>query len=80
MDFAIESGMLKPPAPKLGRAVAAAHKSLAEIVRTPGAAFAKTTNHYGLLRTIEDGWGLPYLGRSATARPIAGIWKLPVRG
>jgi hypothetical protein len=33
------------------------------------------TNHYGLLRTIEAGLGLPLLGRSAGARPIVGIWR-----
>jgi hypothetical protein len=31
--------------------------------------------HYGVLRTIEDGLGLPRLGSSAAARPIAGIWR-----
>jgi phosphatidylinositol-3-phosphatase len=41
----------------------------------PGARFAKATNHYGLLRTIEDAWGLPRLGLSRTATPIGGIWK-----
>jgi phosphatidylinositol-3-phosphatase len=40
-----------------------------------GARFAKATNHYGLLRTIEDAWGLPRLGSSRTATPIGGIWK-----
>ena len=34
-------------------------------------------DHYSLLRTIEDSWGLPHLGRSARARPITGIWKTP---
>jgi hypothetical protein len=33
------------------------------------------TNHYGMLRTIEAGLGLPLLGRSAGARPIVGIWR-----
>jgi phospholipase C len=33
------------------------------------------TSHYGLLRTIEDAWGLPRLGRSAAAKPITGIWR-----
>jgi phosphatidylinositol-3-phosphatase len=33
------------------------------------------TGHYGLLRTIEQAWGLPLLGRSAGARPITGIWR-----
>jgi acid phosphatase len=32
-------------------------------------------DHYSLLRTIEDSWGLPRLGRSRTAIPITGIWK-----
>jgi phosphatidylinositol-3-phosphatase len=40
-----------------------------------GAVFAGATNHYGLLRTIEDAWGLPRLGLSARARPIGGIWR-----
>lgn len=40
-----------------------------------GARSAVVLDHYSLLRTIEDGWGLPYLGRSARARPITGIWK-----
>ena len=33
------------------------------------------TGHYGVLRTIEDAWGLARLGQSAKARPISGIWK-----
>jgi phosphatidylinositol-3-phosphatase len=41
----------------------------------PGSVFAGSTNHYGLLRTIEDAWGLPRLGLSAKARPIGGIWR-----
>jgi hypothetical protein len=40
-----------------------------------GSRFSKPTNHYGLLRTIEDAWGLPRLGLSRTATPIGGIWK-----
>jgi hypothetical protein len=39
------------------------------------AGFRPVTNHYGLLRTIEQAWALPKLGRSATARPITGIWR-----
>ena len=39
-----------------------------------GARSAAVLDHYGLLRTIEDAWGLPLLGRSAGARPITGIW------
>ena len=37
--------------------------------------FARATNHYGLLRTIEDAWHLPQLGLSAKGTPIGGIWK-----
>jgi hypothetical protein len=40
-----------------------------------GATFGRATNHYGLLRTIEDAWGLPRLGLSRTATPIGGIWR-----
>ena len=32
-------------------------------------------NHYSLLRTIEQAWRLPLLGRSASAQPITGIWR-----
>jgi acid phosphatase len=37
--------------------------------------FTRATNHYGLLRTIEDAWGLPRLGLSRTGTPIGGIWR-----
>ena len=40
-----------------------------------GLRIATPADHYSLLRTIEDAWGLPLLGRSATARPITGIWR-----
>lgn len=40
-----------------------------------GSTFARATNHYGLLRTVEDAWGLPRLGLSRTATPIGGIWR-----
>jgi hypothetical protein len=33
-------------------------------------------NHYSLLRTLEDGFGIPiHLGGAATARPISDIWR-----
>jgi acid phosphatase len=32
-------------------------------------------NHYNVLRTIEEMYGLPLLGESATVEPIANIWK-----
>ena len=41
----------------------------------PGSRYTLPTNHYGLLRTIEAGLGLPLLGRSATTKPITGIWR-----
>jgi phospholipase C len=40
-----------------------------------GARFTAVTGHYGLLKTIEIAWGLPLLGRSASARPILAIWR-----
>jgi hypothetical protein len=41
----------------------------------PRSRFTAVTDHYGALRTIEEAWGLPFLGRSARARPITGIWR-----
>jgi hypothetical protein len=40
-----------------------------------GSRYVRVTNHYGTLRTIEQAWSLPFLGQSARARPITGIWK-----
>jgi hypothetical protein len=37
--------------------------------------FAGVTSHYGVLRTIEQAWGLPLLGHSARTAPITGIWS-----
>jgi phospholipase C len=37
--------------------------------------FTRVIDHYGALRTIEEAWGLPLLGRSARAAPITGIWR-----
>ena len=50
--------------------------ALGPLVR-PRSYFTGTTSHYGLLRTIEEGFGLPALGRSARAAPVTGIWSLP---
>ena len=47
---------------------------LGPLVR-PHAVTSATLDHYSLLRTIEDAWGLPRLGRSRTAAPITGIWR-----
>jgi hypothetical protein len=41
----------------------------------PGSRFTGVTSHYGVLRTIEQAWGLPRLGRSAHVAPITGIWR-----
>jgi phospholipase C len=41
----------------------------------PATRSVQKTGHYGLLRTIEAAWGLPLLGHSASAKPIAGIWR-----
>ena len=43
-------------------------------VRT-GSVFSRPTNHYGLLRTIEQALDLPLLGRSRDAQSIGGIWR-----
>jgi phosphatidylinositol-3-phosphatase len=39
------------------------------------AQYAGFTNHYNLLRTIEDGFGLGYAGAANSATPITQIWK-----
>ena len=49
---------------------------LGPLVR-PGARSSQVVTHYGVLRTIEDGLGLPRLGASARAKPITGIWRRP---
>jgi hypothetical protein len=36
--------------------------------------YSEQINHFNVLRTIEDMYGLPYAGQSATANPIADIW------
>jgi acid phosphatase len=41
----------------------------------PRSYYGPATSHYGLLRTIEDAWGLPRLGKSAQAKPITAIWR-----
>jgi hypothetical protein len=47
---------------------------LGPLVR-PGSRSGTRLDHYGLLRTIEEAWDLPLLGRSRGATPIAGIWR-----
>jgi phosphatidylinositol-3-phosphatase len=45
-----------------------------------GARSSAVLTHYSLLRTIEDTWRLPHLGRSIAAAPITGIWRRPPMG
>jgi acid phosphatase len=35
------------------------------------------TDHYGLLRTLEDMYGLPAIGGAVDASPLTGIWTAP---
>jgi acid phosphatase len=48
--------------------------ALGKTVRT-GSRFRGVTSEYGILRTIEQAWALPLLGRSAQVAPITGIWR-----
>jgi hypothetical protein len=41
----------------------------------PRSQYRAVMSHYGTLRTIEEAWRLPLLGRSARAKPITGIWR-----
>ncbi|MDQ1722460.1 MAG: phosphatidylinositol-3-phosphatase [Pseudonocardiales bacterium] len=36
--------------------------------------YSETINHYNVLRTLEDAYGLPYAGASAAATPITDVW------
>jgi phosphatidylinositol-3-phosphatase len=40
-----------------------------------GGTYSDTINHYSVLRTIEDIYGLPYAGNAANACPITNCWK-----
>jgi len=37
--------------------------------------YGERTGHYGVLRTVEDMYGLPHAGASATASPITDVWN-----
>ena len=41
---------------------------------TPGYKFTATVNHYAILRTIEQAWGLPLLGEAASAAALQFPW------
>jgi hypothetical protein len=40
-----------------------------------GVRYRPVVTEYGILRTIEDAFGLPRLGRSAQAHALTGIWR-----
>ena len=40
-----------------------------------GTTNAQAFNHYGLLRTIEDMYGLPAINNAVNAAPITGVWN-----
>jgi phosphatidylinositol-3-phosphatase len=37
--------------------------------------YSETINHYNILRTLEDMYGLPYAGQSANVDPISDVWN-----
>jgi len=37
--------------------------------------YSEHTGHYGVLRTVEDMYGLPHAGASASAAPITDVWN-----
>ncbi|GDY31157.1 alkaline phosphatase family protein [Gandjariella thermophila] len=37
--------------------------------------FGEHINHYNVLRTLEDAFGLPYAGQSANVSPITDVWQ-----
>src|ERR1019366_10187139 len=43
---------------------------------SPGS-YSESINHYNVLRTIEDGFGLSPIGLSASATPILDVWTAP---
>ena len=44
----------------------------------PGTKSDTPVEHYGLLRTIEESWRMPYLGAAATAAPLTGFFPTGV--
>jgi hypothetical protein len=37
--------------------------------------YGEKINHYNVLRTVEDVYGLPHLGKTGTAKAIMDVWK-----
>ena len=57
------------------------HNRIATLVIGPmvrAGHYDQRINHYNVLRTIEDLYGLPHSGASAEAAPINVIWKTPL--
>ena len=65
----------EPPKPTTEQASTAVPALALGPTVVPGSRYSSRMSHYGLLRTIEDAWGLPRLGHSAQVRPITGIWR-----
>ncbi|HEX6497650.1 MAG TPA: alkaline phosphatase family protein [Micromonosporaceae bacterium] len=42
--------------------------------------YTERINHYNVLRTIEDAYGLPYAGNSSSATPITDVWTTSSTG
>ena len=40
-----------------------------------GGSSTQRVDHYNLLRTLEDMYGLPPLGRAADVQPLSGAWS-----
>ena len=37
--------------------------------------YGQRVDHYGVLRTLEDMYGLPPVGQAAEAAPLTGVWS-----
>lgn len=48
--------------------------------KVKGGTYSQRIDHYNVLRTLEDMYGLPYAGNSATASPIDYCWKTNTTG
>ena len=40
-----------------------------------GSRYGGRVDHYGLLRTTEEAYGLPALGTAGSRQPVTGIWR-----
>jgi phosphatidylinositol-3-phosphatase len=44
--------------------------------KVKGGEYSETINHFSVLRTIEDMYGLPYAGAASSATPITDCWDI----